>query len=119
MKMRLKRPVYIVLITILILLISLLIFLTLTTKKNDPKKDFEQLVVTYFDTNIRSKVLGINRHKVTLNDIKRSGISVNDFEINNNNCDLDKAHVYVVVENPKEEKYDLIKYKLETVLDCK
>lgn len=106
----------IVVIIGVIVLIVLLITILFATKVigTNYDKEMTNLVKDYYENNIKGNVIGIDKQKVTITDLKNADMNVSKLE----KCNED-SYSYVIINNPMEAEKDKIEYSIENHLDCK
>ncbi len=119
-----RRAVVVLIISIVVLLLVLLGVIYLTKEKDGSdnlKSNFEELVKTYFEKNIKGNVINVSQQKVTLKTLKSMNYNTTIMKnaSTGKECNLENTYGLVIIENPEETEKANIRYKIEVRLDCR
>ena len=106
----------------ILIFIFALVFSSLEGKNREVNDEYNleeemaEMVSSFYDKNIKGKVIGVDKQIVTLKDLQSQAYDINHFIIAE--CDLE-SYSYVVLDDPQETDVKKIKYTIEHHLDCK
>lgn len=100
-------------ILIIITSVALLMANDTAKKMDNSEAEMERLTTQYYERNIKGKVFGVNRQKVTVQALEDAGYDVSKISVENK----EKAYAFVIIADPHEKDVDKIEYKIEVHLN--
>lgn len=88
----------------------------INTFEVDLEKEITNIAETYYQDEVKGKVIGIEEYRITLAILESSGYDVNIFR--ENNCDFDKSYSNIIIDDPNEINTQNINYSIKVHLSC-
>jgi hypothetical protein len=73
-----------------------------------------ELTTQYFNSNVRGKIIGVDRIEVSIKDLVQAGLDIDFLK----NCDQKESKSSITIKNPKETESAKVEFSTKNHLIC-